>query len=51
MKEVKFFKTVEEAKKYGDKLKMTGIPHTIEVETVNGFKKDFALYKVTVFNS
>ena len=48
---IKYFKTLEDAKNYGDELKLTGICHTIEVEEVIGIKKNFNLYKVTVYNS
>lgn len=48
---VKYFKTLKEAKAYGDKLKKTSIPHTIEAEHVTGMKKDFELFKVTEYKS
>lgn len=48
---IKYFKTLVDAKKFADTLKLTGIYHTIEIEEIIGIKRNFNLYKVTIYNS
>ena len=48
---IKYFKTLLDAKIFADALKLTGIYHTIEVEEIIGIKRNFNLYKVTIYNS